>query len=583
MPSSPRPPSSPSVVARLPLATFSIGLLVHAEHLTGSYAAAGAPAGALAIAQGTGGPLLGRLVDRRGQTVVLLGSALVAGAALATVAALPIGTPVAAAAGPGRDHRLRHPAGRGVHAHADPDAAAGRGPTAPGVRGGRRRHRTDLGRRPAARPARRRPSPVPARRSPRPAPCCVAATGLFAPPPHPAAGARRPADRPAAARSPAGHAHAGDRARSAWRALRRHRGRRHLRRGPLGRVRGAGPLLGLWGAGSCSAGSSPRASAAAPATAAASRSCWPRSASGHLTLAAAAASLIRLAAVLIAVAGSMIAPILRNLLRHGRRRRPGRHGHRGVRLAGHRHRDRHLDRRGGRRRRWPTPPVPPRRSCWPAAAARAAVVTVAARPHPVRQTRRSNVLRRSVMPYVQLGDVNTWYAEEGEGEPLVLFHPGGADSRAFEMSNLAGLAERYHTYRFDRRGHGRTADVPGPIGYQQMADDSIAFIETVVGGPAYILGPQRRRSGGPAGRPHPPGSGPPPGLLLRGVQPRGLAARGPGPGRRDGRVPQRLVRRGLPGRQGALGRGVRQAAPDAPGRAHPHPETTWPGSRHRRC
>jgi pimeloyl-ACP methyl ester carboxylesterase len=92
------------------------------------------------------------------------------------------------------------------------------------------------------------------------------------------------------------------------------------------------------------------------------------------------------------------------------------------------------------------------------------------------------------MPYIQLGDVNTWYAEQGEGEPLVLFHPGGADSRAFEMSNLAGLAERYHTYRFDRRGHGRTADVPGPISYQQMADDSIAFIETVVGGPAYLLG-----------------------------------------------------------------------------------------------
>ena len=85
---------STSVVARLPLATFSIGLLVHAEHLTGSYAAAGAACGALAIAQGTGGPLLGRLVDRRGQTVVLLGSALVAGAALATVAALPIGTPL---------------------------------------------------------------------------------------------------------------------------------------------------------------------------------------------------------------------------------------------------------------------------------------------------------------------------------------------------------------------------------------------------------------------------------------------------------------------------------------------------------
>jgi len=92
------------------------------------------------------------------------------------------------------------------------------------------------------------------------------------------------------------------------------------------------------------------------------------------------------------------------------------------------------------------------------------------------------------MPYAPLTEVSTWYAEQGEGEPLVLLHPGAADSRAFEMTNLAGLAERYHTYRFDRRGHGRTADVPGPIGYDRMADDAIEFLETVVGGPAYLLG-----------------------------------------------------------------------------------------------
>ena len=92
------------------------------------------------------------------------------------------------------------------------------------------------------------------------------------------------------------------------------------------------------------------------------------------------------------------------------------------------------------------------------------------------------------MSRVRLGEVDTWYAEQGSGEPLVLFHPGGADSRAFEMSNLAGLAERYHTYRYDRRGHGRTPDVDGPIGFAQMADDGIAFIENVVGGPAHILG-----------------------------------------------------------------------------------------------
>jgi MFS family permease len=83
-----------SIAARLPLATYSIALLVHVQRLTGSYAAAGLVAGALAVAQGTGAPLLGRLVDRRGQTVVLLGSALIGGSALATIAALPAGTPV---------------------------------------------------------------------------------------------------------------------------------------------------------------------------------------------------------------------------------------------------------------------------------------------------------------------------------------------------------------------------------------------------------------------------------------------------------------------------------------------------------
>jgi predicted MFS family arabinose efflux permease len=83
-----------SVVARLPLAMFSIGLLVHAEHLTGSFAAAGVVVGALTMSQAIGGPLLGRLVDRRGQTTVLLAGGLVAAAALAAVATLPAGTPV---------------------------------------------------------------------------------------------------------------------------------------------------------------------------------------------------------------------------------------------------------------------------------------------------------------------------------------------------------------------------------------------------------------------------------------------------------------------------------------------------------
>ena len=89
--------------------------------------------------------------------------------------------------------------------------------------------------------------------------------------------------------------------------------------------------------------------------------------------------------------------------------------------------------------------------------------------------------------YVQLGEVRTYYEEDGSGEPLVLLHPGAADSRAFER-NVLGLAEHFRVFRPDRRGHGRTPDIAGPLTYELMAQDTIAFLEQVVGGPAYLIG-----------------------------------------------------------------------------------------------
>lgn len=80
-----------SVAARLALPMLGVGLLVHARHLTGSFAVAGAVTGAYAVAEGVGAPALGRLVDRRGQTAVLLGSAGAAAVLLAVMAVLPVG------------------------------------------------------------------------------------------------------------------------------------------------------------------------------------------------------------------------------------------------------------------------------------------------------------------------------------------------------------------------------------------------------------------------------------------------------------------------------------------------------------
>ena len=93
--------------------------------------------------------------------------------------------------------------------------------------------------------------------------------------------------------------------------------------------------------------------------------------------------------------------------------------------------------------------------------------------------------------YVQLGPVKTWYDEHGTGRPLVLLHGGLVDARWFEP-NLAPLAERFHVYTPERRGHGHTPDVPGPITYQLMADETIAFLETVV--PSWPSCPKPRTS-----------------------------------------------------------------------------------------
>jgi pimeloyl-ACP methyl ester carboxylesterase len=89
--------------------------------------------------------------------------------------------------------------------------------------------------------------------------------------------------------------------------------------------------------------------------------------------------------------------------------------------------------------------------------------------------------------YVQLGEVKTWYDERGTGEPLVLMHGGLVDARFF-APNIDALAERFHVYTPERRGHGHTPDVDGPINYQVMADDTIAFVDSVLGEPVDLVG-----------------------------------------------------------------------------------------------
>ena len=69
-----------SLIARLPLAMFSLAILVHARQLTGSFAIAGLASSAYAVFGAVAAPVLGRVIDRTGQTrVLLVGSTACAG------------------------------------------------------------------------------------------------------------------------------------------------------------------------------------------------------------------------------------------------------------------------------------------------------------------------------------------------------------------------------------------------------------------------------------------------------------------------------------------------------------------------
>ena len=95
---------------------------------------------------------------------------------------------------------------------------------------------------------------------------------------------------------------------------------------------------------------------------------------------------------------------------------------------------------------------------------------------------------RGVGEQVQLGEVATWFDVAGEGDPVVLLHGGMSSGSAWGLQTSALAAEGFRVFVPDRRGHGRTPDSDAPFTYDAMADETIAFLEEVIGGPAHLVG-----------------------------------------------------------------------------------------------
>lgn len=89
--------------------------------------------------------------------------------------------------------------------------------------------------------------------------------------------------------------------------------------------------------------------------------------------------------------------------------------------------------------------------------------------------------------YVDAGGLSTYYEAEGTGEAVMLLHGGFVTIETW-AAQRAALAARFRVYLPERRGHGRTPDVPGRTGYDLMAADTIAFMDAVGLPSAHLVG-----------------------------------------------------------------------------------------------
>ena len=78
-----------SLIGRLPMGAIGLVFILRTHEITGSFAAGGGATAAYALSLGLVAPGLGRLIDLKGQTLVLLGAGALQAAALVTFATLP--------------------------------------------------------------------------------------------------------------------------------------------------------------------------------------------------------------------------------------------------------------------------------------------------------------------------------------------------------------------------------------------------------------------------------------------------------------------------------------------------------------
>ncbi|MEJ2738596.1 MAG: alpha/beta fold hydrolase, partial [Dehalococcoidia bacterium] len=90
------------------------------------------------------------------------------------------------------------------------------------------------------------------------------------------------------------------------------------------------------------------------------------------------------------------------------------------------------------------------------------------------------------MPFKRINDIDIYYEEHGEGEPLLLIHGLGSSTRDWELQ-VPVLSEHYRVITVDLRGHGQTAKPKEPYSINLFADDTFKLLDALHALPAHIV------------------------------------------------------------------------------------------------
>src|SRR5882672_7224433 len=90
---------------------------------------------------------------------------------------------------------------------------------------------------------------------------------------------------------------------------------------------------------------------------------------------------------------------------------------------------------------------------------------------------------------VDLGEIQMNYATVGDASsPALLLIPGQTESWWGYEAAMPRLAEHFEVFAVDLRGQGRSTRTPGRYTLDNMGNDLVRFIDTVIGRPTYVSG-----------------------------------------------------------------------------------------------